>query len=108
MYRINLARAVWRVEGGDAQPPEEAVPASPHDILYDKSGNNQIDSKYHGRAIRISGTVRGLHFAGEETAVKVECDGLLGIRERVESFEGECIVESSPGNGAKVTVKIKT
>lgn len=34
--------------------------------------------------------------------------GLLGIRERVESFDGECIIESSPGNGAKVTVKIKT
>lgn len=77
MYRINLARAVWRAEGGVAQPPEEAVQSSPRDILYDKNGNNQIDSKYHGRAIRISGTVRGLHFAGEETAVKVECDGHL-------------------------------
>jgi two-component system sensor histidine kinase DegS len=32
--------------------------------------------------------------------------GLLGIRERIESLEGEFTIESAPGEGAKATISI--
>jgi signal transduction histidine kinase len=34
--------------------------------------------------------------------------GLLGIRERIEYFNGELEIESSPGSGTKIRVSIDT
>ena len=101
MYRVNLLRAAWRAEKGSCLAPEPAVSAGPSEILYDESGNRQVDSKFHGRAIRLSGTVRGLRFAGEETAVKVECDGHLvdvdasACPQALDGLEAGCEVEVS-------------
>ena len=77
MYRINLSRAVWREEEHSAIAIDDAVAASPREFLYDAKGNRCFDAKYHGRAIRLVGIVRGLRFADDETAVRVECDGHL-------------------------------
>ena len=77
LYRINLVRAIWRSVPGPNNPLEVGSPARPRDILYDESGNRRYDATYHGRAIRMEGIVRGLRFVGDETSLKLECDGHL-------------------------------
>lgn len=77
LYRINLVRAKWRLEDEAVAPPDPCVPDSPSRIFYDRTGRRRFDATYHGRAVRLSGVVRGLRFADDETSVKVECDGHL-------------------------------
>ena len=77
LYRINLARAIWRSEPAPDNPLEAGVPTRPRDILYDERGNRRYDATYHGRAILMEGIVRGLRFVGDETSLKLECDGHL-------------------------------
>ena len=78
LYRINLAHAIWRHEPGDAAPYADAAHLiDMRRILYDASGRRKIDSRRHGRAIRLAGTVRALRFADGESDLNVECDGHL-------------------------------
>ena len=78
LYRINLAHAIWRHEPGDAAPYADAAHlVDMRRILYDASGRRKIDSRRHGRAIRLAGTVRALRFADGEGDLNVECDGHL-------------------------------
>ena len=101
MYRVNLLRAAWRAEDGPDAPDESCVAAGPREILYDACGNRQVNSRFHGQAIRLSGMVRGLRFAGEETSVKVECDGHLvevdasACPQALDELEPGCKVEVS-------------
>ena len=78
LYRINLAHAIWRHEPGDAASNEDAARlVNMRSLLYDANGRHRIDSRYHGRAIRLAGTVRALRFADGEGGLNVECDGHL-------------------------------
>ncbi len=101
MYRINLARAVWRSEPGGTQTPEESVVATPREILCNEEGERRIDARFHGRAVRMSGIVRGLRYAGEETAFRMECDGHLvevdasGCPAALDGLDTGCRVEAS-------------
>lgn len=101
MYRINLARAVWRLES-DGEPVRDAGDlVTPRTILYNQHGERRIDARFHGRAIRLAGTVRGLGYMGEETSLKVECDRHLvevdasACPEVIDSLAVGCMVEAS-------------
>lgn len=99
LYRINLVRAKWRFEDETVAPPDPCVPDSPSRIFHDSAGRGRFDATYHGRAVRFSGIVRGLRFAGDETTLKVECDGHLvnvdasSCPETLESLEAGCLIE---------------
>ena len=111
LYRINLAHAIWRSEPGAAAPREEAVRlVDMRRLIYDASGRRRIDAKYHGRAIRLAGTVRALRFADGEGDLNVECDGHLvdvdasACSSALDGLEPGCKVEVS-GVGATETEK---
>lgn len=102
LYRINLAHAIWRSEPGAAAPCEEAVRlVDMRRLIYDASGRRRIDAKYHGRAIRLAGTVRALRFADGEGDLNVECDGHLvdvdasACSSALDGLEPGCKVEVS-------------
>ena len=78
LYRINLAHAIWRHEPGIAAPYEDAARlVDMRHLLYDAGGRHRIDSKFHGRAIRLAGTVRAQHLANGKCDLNLECDGHL-------------------------------
>lgn len=60
LYHVNLSRAVWRNTRprDTSQEPIEDVKAV--SLLRDELGRAHIQSRYHGRTIRICGTVRSL------------------------------------------------
>lgn len=61
LYRINLSDAVWR-ETSDTGPLDDGPPADVDvaAILTDGKGTVKINPTFHGRAIRIRGTVMDL------------------------------------------------
>ena len=79
-----------------------------------------VNAIRHGGAtsLRVAGSVEGdkLRFSVRDNGsgfdpsncpgVRQGHYGLLGIRERVESFEGEIRIDSAPGRGTKVTVAL--
>ena len=102
LYRINLAHAIWRREPGAAEPYADAAHlVDIRRLLYDASGRRRIDAKYHGRSIRLAGTVRALRFADGEGDLNVECDGHLvnvdasACSSALDGLEPGCKVEVS-------------
>ena len=57
LYRINLSEAVWRPAPFPPIPPEPPADVPVFKILGDGRGNPKIDPTYHGKAIRLHGTV---------------------------------------------------
>ena len=80
-----------------------------------------VNAIRHGQAtaIRIAGAVEGdrLKFSVKDNGCGFDPDncpndeqghyGLLGIRERINTFEGQLKIESAPGQGTKATIEIK-
>lgn len=80
-----------------------------------------VNAIRHGQAtaIRIAGAVEGniLRFSVKDNGCGFDPDncpndeqghyGLLGIRERINTFEGRLKIESAPGQGTKATIEIK-
>ena len=62
LYRLNLARAIWRPIALDTPTAAEDVPKSVSsiDLLTNKYGNPAVQVKYHGKPIRLTGIVRSL------------------------------------------------
>jgi len=79
-----------------------------------------INAVQHGKAtsIKVAGSIEGgkLLFSVKDNGCGFDPDsipgmaqghfGLQGIRDRIDSFEGEITVSSSPGHGTKVTVAL--
>lgn len=66
LYNINLSRAIWRPVAG---PPfrEECPEMVSADILMsDRQGRTRINTGFHGKPIRMCGTVRNLPAAGDD------------------------------------------
>ena len=68
----------------------------------------KVAGERHGDAISFSVKDNGRGFDPEAAPGPEKGHfGLLGIRERLKDFGGEMKIESSPGKGAKVNVKLK-
>lgn len=78
LYRINLARAVWRpntrLSSNVPRPPP--VPVSPREILTDDEGRPSIDPLFHGRTIKIRGRVATLP-SGDGERLNLEADNCI-------------------------------
>ena len=78
MYRINLARAQFRKEGGVTKLTNEAESVTPESILLDDHGRQMIKPNYHGRLVRMTGLVRALPAeAGDERVFYIDCGKFL-------------------------------
>ena len=79
LYRINLARAIWK-PAPRPQAPLQAPPdfLSIADLLTDGRGHSEFKISKHGTAIRVQGIVRSLPSPGEaERLVTLDQDGAL-------------------------------
>ena len=60
LYHDNLTRAIWRPTIADIPPESPPVDTTPQHILsVGNDGTRGINPTFHGRAIRLTGTVRG-------------------------------------------------
>ena len=60
LYRVNFTRAIWRkckVESEKCKVVDEAVAVTPDDIATRTDGVVCIDANFHGRIVRLRGTV---------------------------------------------------
>ena len=88
MYRINLARAQFKIGAGlpagsdhagetegSHDNPEDVTPET---ILLDGRGKQMIKPNYHGRLVRMTGHVRALSAeAGDERVLYIDCGKFL-------------------------------
>ena len=76
LFRFNLVNASWK----SIAPPASAVPTpspvTPADIIKNQSGQNLVNSSFHGRPVSIVGVVRNVSSEGWKQ-MHVECDGHL-------------------------------
>ena len=75
LFRINLARAIWRKAEATAtlreEPPEDI---SAEQLFMDENGKPGIQTKFHGRLVRVHGIVRSLPAEGSlEQRIYIEC-----------------------------------
>ena len=57
LYRLNLGDALWRKTSETATGPEQPVDMDISRILTDGNGHPKINPLFHGKAIRLTGTV---------------------------------------------------
>ena len=78
-YHLNLSRATWRESEPFAvsNPPPEAVTANA--LLRDADGRRKFDVSYHGRTVRLSGTVSNLpgHDLADDGVMHLKCGEFL-------------------------------
>ena len=100
VYHLNLSRARWRMSGAD--PPGQDAPErrTPRELVTDGLGHRQIDAKYHGRAIRVSGTVAKMPSAEPgDLRITIENGGydlpvdFSSVPDALEGLEKGCGVE---------------
>ena len=81
MYRINLARAQFRITEDlptGSGPPVAPEDVTPETILLDERGKQMIKPNYHGRLVRMTGLVRALPAeAGNERVFYIDCGKFL-------------------------------
>ncbi len=78
LYRINLARAILRIEPGEvaAFPPPESV--TPAQILLDELGRQMINPTYHGKLVKMRGEVRTVQTSADGgKTFFLESDGMI-------------------------------
>ena len=100
-YHLNLSRAIWRASDvplSFTNPPPETVSAGA--ILTDPSGNRRFNVDYHGRAIRLAGTVRTIKRGPDDAAFQLECDDFLVPVDA--SAAPEAVADLSAGSGVEV------
>ena len=75
LYRINLARAIWRKsDAPSARQDDKPQDISADDLFVDENGKPDIQTKFHGRPVRIRGIVRSLPAEGSpEKRLYLEC-----------------------------------
>ena len=76
LYRINLRRAIWRMQPyAKRSIPEKAVPTDAAALFTDGEGHNDINPGFHGKAIALRGTVAAVPSAGPNNGiVRLQCD----------------------------------
>ena len=77
-------------------------------IRHGKATHIKVAGECHGDTISFSVADNGYDFdPAAAPGPKEGHFGLLGVRERLKEFRGEMKIESSPGKGAKMNVKLK-
>ena len=75
LYRLNLSQAIWRT---NAMPTETEAPPqniTAQQIINDSKGKPAMQTRYHGKAIRLRGIVRSLPSPGySDGRLALECD----------------------------------
>ena len=109
LFNINLASAIWRPATLPTQLAEETIDISPKELLVDRIGSLKFRAEYHGRTIRLKGTVQDV-YSGERSgrriilssdgyAIPVDCSAVpdaiskISIGSRI-SATGVCIVDT--------------
>jgi len=57
LYRLNLTDATWKPADGPSHPEDHVYDVSASDLLTDRHGNPEIGISYHGRTVRLEGTI---------------------------------------------------
>ena len=109
LYRLNLGDAIWRKTGVATNGLDAPVAADILRILTDGRGNRKINPLFHGKAIRVTGTVVDVTSANRQfETVTLKCGDLsvpvdisanpglagnMAVGSRL-SVAGTCIVET--------------
>ena len=76
LYRINFTRASWRPAKAPATFPDEAVSnILAKTLMTGANGGIAINPDFHGRTVRLRGTVRSLPSVGNDGRFYLESDG---------------------------------
>lgn len=109
LYRLNLDDALWRKTGVETNSIDAPVAMDILHILTDGSGNRKINPLFHGKAIRVTGTVVDVTGGNRQfETVTLKCGDLSipvdisanpGLSESMTvgsrlSIAGTCIVET--------------
>ena len=74
LYHLNLSRAVWRAVRGTCPPQPEPEAVTAGKMLTDGKGEREIKAYYHGRTIRMTGTINALPAVGNgDHRTNLEC-----------------------------------
>ena len=76
LYRINFSRAIWRYALQKAPVHTEITTnITAYILMTDRHGKSAINADFHGRTVRLSGTVRSLPSVGNDGRFYLESDG---------------------------------
>jgi len=109
LYHLNLSRAIWRkTKDSTAFAPPEPERVSAAYLLTERKGHLGIKHEFHGKAIRLRGTVRTLQATGDryerfdlecgDLVIPVHCDSvpaaLAGVMTGCEvDVAGTCVMD---------------
>ena len=75
LYRINFSRALWRTINHASAKHDLVADITTITLLSDFRGKTAINADFHGKAIRLRGTVRSLPSVGNDGRFYLESDG---------------------------------
>jgi len=102
LYRINLARAVWRPRPPSDFREDDAHTMAASELFTDKHGKHSLNQNYYGTLVRLEGTVKPLADAGLG-APHIEIDtGDYAIPVETAAC-GETVSDLSSGTKVRVT-----
>ena len=103
LYRINLRRAIWRLQPGtERQAPEAATPVDIAAIFTDGHGHDEFNPNFHAKAISLRGMVAGLPSAGmDDGIVRLQCGDLSMTVDS--SATPDAIKDLEPGCEAEIS-----
>jgi len=77
-YHLNLLHATWKPSGKPPVPASAPENKSPAELLTNRLGLPQLKVQYHGKAVRMTGTIRYLPDATHpDTRMQMEIDSQL-------------------------------
>ena len=79
LYQINLTSAIWKEAPGETKRPDQPQDVSSRELLSDMHGNRVLKPFYHGRLLRLTGTVQDLAEARSGIIVLKSDDVMLPI-----------------------------
>ena len=75
-FRLRLTDAVVRIEPNDATSLPEATDITAEDLFTTEFMRNAVNTDYHGRTVRIRGTIAGTPFSDPSSGIlRLDCDG---------------------------------
>lgn len=113
LFHVNLSSAIWRKTAPLHAPPEEIADVDCRRLLADKSGNRKYNVTYHGKTVRLEGTLKDITSNGYKgRRMTVSSDGYsiaadighaAGAIDKIKvdsviSVTGVCIAETETWN----------